>query len=139
MSKSHLNPRSRILITDTPDEIESKVMSAVTDSHNFVSYDPVARPGVANLLEILSAFDEKGRSASELATSPDLAGAHLGILKSQVSERVIIHLAGVRRRYLDLLGEDGGRYLDSVEASGAAKARASARKTMDIVRAATGL
>ena len=40
MSKSDTDPRSRILITDSADEIHRKIMSALTDSTNSVSYDP---------------------------------------------------------------------------------------------------
>ncbi|KAL7627123.1 Tryptophan--tRNA ligase, mitochondrial [Parahypoxylon ruwenzoriense] len=54
MSKSTPNYRSRIVITATASEIRQRITSAVTDCHNAVSYDPEGRPGVANLLELLS-------------------------------------------------------------------------------------
>ncbi len=40
---------------DDPPAIMSKFKRAVTDSDNEVRYDPVAKPGVSNLLEILGA------------------------------------------------------------------------------------
>lgn len=53
MSKSAVNPKSRILISDSKDEIEMKIRKAVTDSETHISYDPVRRPGISNLLCIL--------------------------------------------------------------------------------------
>lgn len=137
MSKSHPNPNSRILITDTPDDISKKIMSALTDSQNSVSYDPESRPGVSNLLEILSIFDEQARDPSQLGEA--LAGASLKELKQTVAQSVVAGLQGMRERYLDVLSADGGKYVDYVQAEGAKKARANAEETMAIVREATGL
>jgi tryptophanyl-tRNA synthetase len=114
-----------------------KFMSALTDSRNAISYDPVDRPGVSNLLDILSAFDAEGRSPTDLATS--LESQSLKSLKEMASESVIRQLGGIRRRFLEFLHADGGGYLDSVEVVGAKKARASAEETMQIVREAIGL
>ncbi|PNH42873.1 hypothetical protein VD0004_g4493 [Verticillium dahliae] len=137
MSKSSNDARSRILITDSPDEINQKLISALTDCDNSVSYDPVNRPGVSNLLEILSIFDESGREPAQLAES--LSGHNLKQLKERVSESVVMGLNGIRERYIDLLSADEGKYLDFVEAEGARKARENAAETMAIVREATGL
>ncbi len=137
MSKSHPNPRSRIHITDTPEDIQKKVMLAVTDSQNTVSYDPTTRPGVSNLLNILYALDDQGRTAADLAAS--LEGASLGTLKVKVADSVISHFDDIRKRYIQLLSADEGKYLDSVEAAGAKTARANAEETMAIVKAAMGL
>ncbi|OHW96366.1 tryptophanyl-tRNA synthetase [Colletotrichum incanum] len=137
MSKSATDPRSRILITDTPEEIHQKIMSARTDSYNYVSYDPTNRPGVSNLMEILSMFDAQGRTPSQLAKS--LSHASLKDLKQSVSAVVAQGLEGIRERYLHFLSADDGKYLDAVEAQGAKKARLSAEETMTVVREATGL
>lgn len=137
MSKSSNDAKSRILITDSPDEINQKLISALTDCDNSVSYDPVNRPGVSNLLEILSIFDESGREPAQLAES--LSGHNLKQLKERVSESVVMGLNGIRERYIDLLSADEGKYLDFVEAEGARKARENAAETMAIVREATGL
>jgi tryptophanyl-tRNA synthetase len=136
MSKSHLDPRSRILLTDNPDEITRKVMSALTDSVNSVSYDPVSRPGVSNLLQLLSYFSHNPKSAEELGEI--YAGLGLGDFKALVSQTIADSLEGIRARYTEVMAEDGGRYLDYVEAKGAERARASAEATMAIVRDAVG-
>jgi tryptophanyl-tRNA synthetase len=137
MSKSHQDPRSRILVTDSPEEISRKVKAALTDSLNSVSYDPLARPGVSNLLQLLSYFDYSCRSADELGK--EHAAMSLGKLKALVSESISASLADIRTRYNQFMVEDNGRYLDYVEAKGAAKARASAEVTMVSVRKAVGL
>jgi tryptophanyl-tRNA synthetase len=137
MSKSHPDPRSRILVTDSPEEILRKVMAALTDSSNSVSYDPIARPGVSNLLQLLSYFDSSSRSADELGK--EYAAMDLGKLKTVVSETISASLAHIRTRYNQFMTEDDGRYLDYVELSGAAKARASAEMTMVSVRKVVGL
>ncbi|KAF6822297.1 Tryptophan-tRNA ligase, mitochondrial [Colletotrichum plurivorum] len=137
MSKSAIDPKSRILITDAPEDIHKKIMGALTDSSNHVSYDPKDRPGVSNLLELLSIFDSQGRSPTALGH--DLAQTSLKDLKQTVSGAIIQGLAGIRERYVDLMSADDGQYLDLVEAQGAQKARRSAEETMAIVREATGL
>jgi tryptophanyl-tRNA synthetase len=137
MSKSHQDHRSRILLTDNPDEVFRKVMAALTDSENSVSYDPVGRPGVANLLQLLSYF-------SPTSTSPERLGEiharlNLGSLKALVSHNISAALACIRLRYEQIMAEDDGRYLDHVAVQGAEKACESAEETMAVVRKAIGL
>ena len=136
MSKSHLDPRSRILLTDNPDEITRKVMSALTDSVNSVSYDPISRPGVSNLLQLLSYCSDNEKSPEELGKL--YAGLGLGEFKALVSQTIAGALEGIRARYAEVMAEDSGRYLDYVEAKGAERACASAEATMAIVRDAVG-
>lgn len=135
MSKSHKAQRSRILITDTPEDIRSKIGSALTDSTPGVSYNPATRPGFSNLLEIFSVFDAEKRSPAQLAevyanTSPK-------IFKEAVSDALITGLHGIRDRYLDLSANDS--YLEMIEKEGARKAQESAQETMDIIKSAVGL
>jgi tryptophanyl-tRNA synthetase len=136
MSKSHQDPRSRILLTDNPDEITRKVMSALTDSMNSVSYDPVSRPGVSNLLQLLSYFSDNIKSPEELGEI--YASLGLGEFKALVSQTIAGALEGIRARYAEVMAEDDGRYLDYVEAKGAERARVSAEATMAVVRDAVG-
>ncbi|RYP26536.1 hypothetical protein DL767_007987 [Monosporascus sp. MG133] len=137
MSKSTPNHRSRILITASPDEIRQRIMGAVTDSLRTVTYEPVARPGVANLLEILSQCSPGNPTPAALAS--ELRGAGLGDLKKQVTAAVTGELAGIRDRYEEVLGSKGGKYLDEIQATCAEKARRRAAETMRIVRDVVGL
>jgi tryptophanyl-tRNA synthetase len=137
MSKSHADPRSRILITDSAEEIQRKIMSALTDSTNSVSYEPESRPGVSNLLQLWSHFDSEGRPPEKLASS--CSGMGLKTFKTKVAEAIAESLAPVRRRYEELMKEDGGAYVDFVESEGSRRARESAEETMVLVREAVGL
>ena len=114
-------------------------MSALTDSLNSVSYDTVNRPGVSNLLALLSYFDAERRSAEELGKVH--AGLGLGAFKALVAETIAVGMEGVRTEFEDLMGDgDGtGGYLDEVERRGNRRARESAEETMVLVREAVGL
>lgn len=136
MSKSHQDPRSRILITDSPEEITQKIMAARTDSINSVSFDPIVRPGVSNLLSLLSLFDEQSRSAAELGEIHSTL--NLRDFKTLVSDKISGALAGIGSRYEEVMKQDDGRYLDHVEGKGAERARQSAEETMVLVREAIG-
>ncbi|KAK3368207.1 hypothetical protein B0H63DRAFT_72486 [Podospora didyma] len=137
MSKSDPNARSRILITDSVPEITKKIMSTKTDMTPTVSYDPATRPGVSNLLEILSHFDPRDRGAAELAVSSDLAGAPLAELKKRVVDAVAGELVPIGQRFEEFMSRPG--YLDKVVRQGGERARESAEATMRIVRAAVEL
>lgn len=136
MSKSHKSERSRILITDKPEDVRSKIALALTDSYAGISYDIAKRPGVSNLLDVLSIFDTGQRSAQELAETH--CQTHPRQFKTAVAESVIDGLQGIRSRFLELLDSESA-YLDYVEAEGARKARENAKETMELVRSAVGL
>ncbi|KAK8012312.1 tryptophanyl-tRNA synthetase [Apiospora marii] len=139
MSKSSPNHRSRILITSEETEIRRRLRGAVTDSQNAVTYDPVERPGVANLLDLLSQCDPEGREPQDWARSLAAGGAGLGDLKQAAADAVVRELAGVSERYRDFLERKGGRWLEEVEEVGAEAARDSAAETMRMVRDVVGL
>lgn len=152
MSKSHANERSRILLTDDAKTIRTKIMGAVTDSTNAVSYDPTERPAVSNLLELLALMEGDKNSAYSAATSSnasieasaqalaaEMEGKTLGVLKKRLAEAAVERLSGIRERFADVLERDGGAYLDRVAEHGAKKARANSEETMDAVRTAIGL
>lgn len=131
MSKSAATDAGIVYLTDSPDEIKRKISRAVTDSENSVRHDPAGKPGVSNLLEILSGL--VGRSPSELAGDY----AQYGALKSAVTDAVVEALAPVRLRHDELLGDKGE--LARLIAIGDDRARDIASATMSRVRAAIGL
>ncbi|KAI1174157.1 tryptophanyl-tRNA synthetase [Nemania sp. FL0916] len=147
MSKSSPNERSRILITATPQEIEKRIMSAVTDSLNEVTYEPLDRPGVVNLLELIAQCERPSPAITNTRTrtrktaediADELRGATLGDLKTRCARAVKAELEGVRERFAELLVRHGGKYLDDVEAAGAEVARRNAEETMRAVRDVVG-
>ncbi|KAH8889539.1 tryptophanyl-tRNA synthetase [Thozetella sp. PMI_491] len=135
MSKSDPNPRATIMLTDTPEQINTKIKVALTDSLGPVSEDLTGRPGVSNLVDLLSYFDVEGRSNQQL--SQELAGVSLKELKAQVSAAVATGMSGIRERYLEFLAKD--KYLDEALDHGTARAKESAEETMRIVRSAVEL
>lgn len=54
MSKSDSDEKSRITMIDSPEQLLEKCKKAMTDFTSAVTYDPIERPGVANLLTIHS-------------------------------------------------------------------------------------
>ncbi len=137
MSKSHADPKSRILITDVADDIRAKIKGSLTDSMAGVSYDPVGRPGVANLLDIMAHCSENDSTPVELAA--DCEALSMRAFKERVAARVVDTLAPIRERYHEIIDRDGGRFIDDVAARGAAEARAGAEETMERVRVLVGL
>ncbi|MGZ6825549.1 MAG: tryptophan--tRNA ligase [Mycobacteriales bacterium] len=110
-----------------------KVRSAVTDTGREVRYDPVDKPGIANLLTIMSVAT--GKAVPELEAAYE--GKGYGDFKGDVADAVVELFAPIRSRYAELMADPG--HLDAVLASGAERAREVALATMARVRDAIGL
>jgi tryptophanyl-tRNA synthetase len=135
MSKSQSRtdtPAGTLFLLDPPDVLRRKVMRAVTDGEREVRYDPVAKPGVANLLEILAACH--GGDPAELAAG--FAGGY-GALKAAVADAVCEELRPIQARYAELAGDPG--YVRGVLADGAERVRDRAAATVGRARQAIGL
>ena len=131
MSKSDPNPKSRINLDDTPDVIRKKIKSAVTDSDPVVRYDVAAKPGISNLLEIMSGTT--GRPIEDL--SDEYATGGYGKFKAAVAEAVIAELAPIRMRLDTLDDAEVARILQK----GALDARTKAERIQQQARDAVGL
>lgn len=131
MSKSDENPRSRILITDSADDIRKKIKSAVTDSDPDVRYDWDDKPGISNLLDIMA--DCTGRTIDDLVD--EYAAGGYGRFKEAVAEAVVAELAPVRRRFMALDDAEVARLMQK----GALDARTQAEGYQQQVRKAVGL
>ncbi|WP_018131701.1 tryptophan--tRNA ligase [Effusibacillus pohliae] len=132
MSKSAPSPYNRITMSDTPDEIRSKIMKAVTDAENEIRYDPENKPGISNLLTIYSLFS--GESVEQLVER--FRGQGYGTLKKSLVEVVVSHLAPIQERHRQL--RQSGAVLDILK-QGAERARAEAAKTLQDVKEKMGL
>ena len=133
MSKSSPDLNSRILLTDTPSQVRNKIKGAVTDSTLGITYDPVSRPGAANLLSILAACT--GEQVEVVATR--YADKGHGQLKADVADAVEELIKGPRAEFERLRGETA--YLASVAQEGAVKARRISGPILSEVRARIGL
>lgn len=133
MSKSSPDLQSRILLTDTDEQIRSKIRGAVTDSIRGVTYDPVSRPGAANLLTILAASTHE--DVYEVAKRYEDKGH--GQLKADVAEAVVEMMKEPRKEFDKVKGETA--YLNEIAQIGATKARERSEVVMQEVRKRVGL
>jgi tryptophanyl-tRNA synthetase len=125
MSTTDGQPLGTVLITDPPDTIRKKVKAAVTDSGSDVHYEPEQKPGISNLLEIMSVAT--GEPIPELEARYNSGG--YGQFKSDVAEAVVALLDPIRARYEDLRADE--QRLRDLLAQGADKARSTAEPTLD--------
>ena len=131
MSKSVNSPLGTVLMLDGPDEIRRKVKRAVTDTDGEVRYDPAAKPGLSNLLELLA--------AATGSTPKEVAGSYqrYGDLKGDVAEALVELLRPVRERREALAADPDA--VTSLLATGADKAREVASATYRRAASAIGL
>ena len=125
MSTTTSSEQGAVYIVDAPDTIRKKFKSAVTDSEKDVRYDPGGKPGVSNLLEIMSVAT--GRMLPELELQFD--GQGYGAFKEAVGEAVVDLLTPIRERYEALRADE--RELQRLLAVGAEKARRASEPTLD--------
>lgn len=131
MGKTGSDGAGVVFLLDDPDTIAAKVRRAVTDAEPSQSYDPAARPGVANLAALLGAL-----TGCEPAIALDgLRGS--GALKQAVTDALVATLEPVRRRYAELAAEPG--QVDRVLEAGRDAVTPVAAATAGRAREAMGL
>ncbi|KXN80724.1 Tryptophan--tRNA ligase, mitochondrial [Leucoagaricus sp. SymC.cos] len=133
MSKSAPDVSSRILLTDSPSQVKVKIRGAVTDTIQGITYDPINRPGTANLLTILAACTNE--DAAKVATRCE--GQGHGVLKADVAEAVTELLRKPQGEFARIREERV--YLVQVADEGARKAKELSNETMRHVRECVGL
>ena len=127
MSKSRGNT---IELRMSADDTAKMLRKAVTDSDRHITYDPVSRPEVSNL--VLLAALTSGRDPHQIAEEIGDGGS--GALKKLVTESVNDYLAPVRARRLELTQDPGE--LRRILADGNARATEVAEATLAEVREA---
>jgi tryptophanyl-tRNA synthetase len=125
MSTTDAHPLGAVLITDPPDTIRKKVKAAVTDSGSDVRYEPDEKPGISNLLEIMSVAT--GEPIPELEGRYDSGG--YGPFKSDVAEALVTLLDPIQTRFEEFRADEPE--LLALLARGADKARATAEPTLE--------
>jgi tryptophanyl-tRNA synthetase len=123
MSKS-LGEAGTLNLLDDPSELARKIKRAVTDTDTSVRFDPVAKPGVSNLLTILASVT--GRPVADVEA--DFTGSGYGALKAAVVEATVAFAEPFAKRTRDLL--DDPAELDRILAGGAERAGAVAAATL---------
>ncbi|MFD4001439.1 tryptophan--tRNA ligase [Streptomyces rubiginosohelvolus] len=124
MSKSASTPKGLINLLDDPKVTAKKVKSAVTDTDTVIRFDEEKKPGVSNLLGILSTLS--GSPVDDLERSYE--GKGYGALKTDLAEAMVEFVTPFRARTQEYL--DDPETLDSILAKGAEKARAVAAETL---------
>ncbi|WP_213814425.1 tryptophan--tRNA ligase [Glaciihabitans sp. dw_435] len=133
MSKSAASDAGVVWLLDDPKVTAKKIKSAVTDDDREVRFDRENKPGVSNLLTILSSF-----TGSAIPTLEDeFAGRGYGDLKGAVAEAVVETFAPIRERTLELL--DDPAELDRILATNADRAEAIAAPMLATVYERIGL
>ena len=132
MSKSGESPSGIIWLLDDPAVITKKIKSAVTDTGTEVRFDAENKPGVSNLLTLLSLAT--GNSVTTLESEYSDSG--YGALKSAVAEAVVELCAPIREKTTELLSDQAE--LDRILTAGAHKATEIATKTLARVHSALG-
>lgn len=129
MGKSDDRGAGVILLLDPPDVVRRKVARAVTDSDtgpDAVRADREAKPGISNLLDVLSAC---GGSAEGVST--------YGALKKAVTDAVVAVLEPVQERYAELAQDRA--HVEAVYAAGEARCREFTAPVLAAATAAIGL
>ncbi|XP_070568366.1 tryptophan--tRNA ligase, mitochondrial-like isoform X2 [Ptychodera flava] len=132
MSKSDADNLSRIELTDSEDEIQKKFKKAVTDFTSEVTYDPDARLGVSNMINIHSAFT--GFTPEEICKQ--VRGQTTAEYKFVVADAVNAKLAPIREEIKRLQAEKG--YIEEILRTGAEKARTIADENYKEIRKLVG-
>ena len=114
-----------VRLVDEPDIIRKKFKTAVTDSGRDVVHDPAEKPGISNLIEIMSVAT--GDSIAEIESRYD--GAGYGRFKDDVGEAVVQLVAPIQERYRELRADDAE--LRRLLGVGADKARETSAPTLE--------
>ena len=131
MSKSAASDSGLVYLLDDNASIEKKFKRAVTDSDGVVAYDRENKPGISNLLDILSA--STGTPVESLVSQY----TQYGPLKKDTGAAVIALVEPIRDRYRELMADPGE--LSRLLSIGNQRARDVAARTLDRAHRAIGL
>jgi tryptophanyl-tRNA synthetase len=131
MSKSEDSPQGTILVLEDLDSVAKKIKRAVTDTETDVRFDVTNKPGVSNLLSIMSACI--GQPPEDLAEQY----TRYGDLKTACAEAVVETLRPIQQRYAEFNDDPSGTA--AVLKLGADRARATAGKVLARARRNLGL
>lgn len=124
MSKSASSDAGLINLLDDPKITAKKVRSAVTDTEREIRYDVENKPGVSNLLVILSSLTDTPIETLE----KNFDGKGYGDLKADVADALVEFVTPLRAQVQEYLSDQGE--LDRILAAGAERAREIAGNTL---------
>lgn len=127
MSKS--SPKGCLFLIDSPEAIREKIARAVTDSEKTIAYAPETRPGISNLIQIFSELVEE--KPQEIVKKYN--GKGYADFKADLAKLIAEKLSLFREKRVSRA------QAEKIFASGTAKARKIAQKTLNEVKQKTGL
>ena len=130
ISKS--DPKGDIYLSDSLEVMRKKIMSAVTDMGHEVKYDVINKPGISNLMTIMSSLTNKSYEEIE----KEFEGKGYGDFKRAVTDAVINEMKPFKERYDEIIKSG---IVDKVLEEGAKKAYEVSKQTLIRVQKAIGL
>ncbi|GAB2718830.1 tryptophan--tRNA ligase [Nocardia thraciensis] len=124
MSKSAATDAGLLNLLDDPKVSAKKIRSAVTDTEREIRYDPEKKPGVSNLLVILSSLTD----TPVVTLEQDYAGKGYGDLKGDVADALVEFVTPLQAKVQEYLDDQGE--LDRILGTGAERAREIAGNTL---------
>lgn len=102
MSKSDSNPKGYIALLDDINIIKKKIMSATTDSDTKIKYDVENKPGISNLITILSCITNKSiKEIEEIYKDSNYAA-----FKADVADAVVSEILPIQEKYNEILNSN---------------------------------
>ena len=135
MSKSDISEYSRILMTDSNDQITTKIKKAKTDSMNMPMdlNEAEKRPEINNLLNIYCACSN--RKKDEIISN--FSGKEISFFKKSLTEVLVTAVEPISTKTKELLNDE--KYLDEILIKGAENARNIAQEKIQEIYKIVGM
>lgn len=127
MSKSDINKRNTIYLLDSFYSLEAKLNKTITDSDRppIIYYEPIYKPGISNLLELLACVGKTNIAQLEIM----FEFKAYGCLKKDVISILNKLLTALQTKYFSIRKDEG--YLNKIIYDGSIRARKKAKITMN--------
>lgn len=132
MSKSSESKKGVIYLLDDLDIIRKKIMSATTDSDNYIKFDTENKPGISNLINIYASLS--GLNIQEVEEK--FKDSNYGEFKKEVANLVVEKVSTIQEKYNELLKSDK---LEEILNDGIEAVRPMAKKKYEIMKQKLGL
>ena len=132
MSKSSESKKGVIYLLDDLDIIRKKIMSATTDSDNYIKFDVEDKPGISNLINIYASLS--GLNIQEVEEK--FKDSNYGEFKKEVANLVVEKVSTIQEKYNELLKSDK---LEEILNDGIEAVRPMAKKKYEIMKQKIGL
>lgn len=130
MSKSAESENSKIMLSDAPEAVRKKIMSATTDSVGKIQFDMFNQPGISNLLQIEALVNDM---PLQDVISTWAGESHYGDLKQKVAESVVVFLERFQDRLKNISDQDIISLLEEGEIYANQVANAKLRQVQELV------